>query len=65
MNTYKDFVTGKIRYTRGKFSGWTKPSGPLKVHYAIFNNPRGVVLVPEYCLTPETRTTIGNPPKEA
>jgi len=26
--TYKDFVTGKIRRTRGKFIGWSEPTGP-------------------------------------
>ena len=29
--TYKDFVTGKIRRTGGKFIGWSEPTGPLIV----------------------------------
>lgn len=37
MYTYKDFITGKIRKTRGKFSGWTEPTGFLKVPYAMEN----------------------------
>lgn len=60
MYTYKDFVTGKIRKTRGKFSGWTEPTGFLKVPYAIFKNPRGTVLVPKYLLTAETKQMIEN-----
>jgi len=58
MYTYKDFITGKIRKTRGKFSGWTEPTGFLKVPYAIFKNPRGTVLVPKYLLTKETHEQL-------
>ena len=58
MYTYKDFATGKIRKTRGKFSGWTRPTGLLKARYAIFSNPGGDVLVPEYLLTAETKERI-------
>ena len=24
--TFKDFITGKERWTRGKFAGWTEPT---------------------------------------
>ena len=58
MNTYKDFVTGRIKRTRGVFSGWTPNQGLLNARYAIFKNPKGVVLVPEYCLTKETKEKI-------
>jgi len=58
MYTYKDFLTGKIKRTRGKFAGWTDVTGPLSVKYAIFQNPRGVVLVPAYCLTEESKKEI-------
>lgn len=58
MYTYKDIATAKIRRTRGKFVGWTKPTGLLKIPYAIFRNPRGDVLVPRYLLTQETRDRI-------
>ena len=58
MFTYQDFITKKIRRTKGKFAGWTEQTGLLKVHYAIFRNPRGDVLVPEYLLTKETRERI-------
>jgi tetraacyldisaccharide-1-P 4'-kinase len=58
MNTYKDFKTGKIKRTRGTFSGWTLPQGPLRARYAVFKNPKGEVIVPEYCLTKETRANI-------
>lgn len=52
--TFKDFATGKVRYTRGRFVGWSKPQGPLAVRYACFENRASVVHVPEYCLTTET-----------
>lgn len=58
--TYKDFVTGKIRSTRGRFANWSDPTGPLKARYAIFANQKGIVAVPEYCLTKETREAIAN-----
>ena len=58
MQTYKDFATGKIKRTRGEFAGWTAKQGPLNVRYAIFKNPKSEVLVPEYCLTEETRKNI-------
>jgi hypothetical protein len=58
MYTYKDFVSGKIKRTRGKFDGWTEPTGLLNARYAIFKNPLGVVMVPEYLLMPETKTKI-------
>lgn len=58
MFTYRDFITGKLCKTRGRFSGWTEPIGPLKARYAIFSNPKGEVLVPEYLLTKETKQAI-------
>jgi len=58
MYTYKDFVTGKPKRTRGRFAGWTQPTGLLQVRYAIFRNRYSDILVPEYCLTPETRLAV-------
>ena len=62
MFTYKDFVTGKIHYTRGKFSNWTR-GGPLNAWYAVFNTRKTHVCIPEYLLTPETRAAIPPKPK--
>ena len=62
MTPYKDMVTGKLRHTRGIFAGWTEPTGLVGVPYAIFRNPRGEVLVPEYCLPPEVRRTLKETP---
>ena len=56
--TYKDFATGKQRWTRGEFRGWSETTGPLGARYAIFQNPRGTVCVPAYCLTSETMTRL-------
>ena len=62
MYTYRDIVdTNKIRRTRGKFVGWTEPTGLLQAPYAIFQNRCSDVLVPKYLLTPETVERIGQP----
>lgn len=61
MYTYKDWTRRgevKMRRTSGRFAGWTKPTGLLSVRYAIFRNRAGVVLVPEYLLTAETKQAI-------
>ena len=55
---FKDFTTGKIRYTKGTFSGWTPKQGLVNARYAIFVNPKGTVYVPEYCLTKETKKEL-------
>ena len=56
--TYKDFVTGKPRWTLGKFSGWTESSGPLGVKYAIFERKISTIFVPRYCLSVESLRRI-------
>jgi len=58
MYDYRDFATGKTRRTRGRFAGWTQPTGLLKARYAIFRNPKGDVLVPEYLLTLQSKSDI-------
>jgi len=60
--TYKDFMTDKVRRTYGQFIGWSKPTGPLNVRYAIFRTPKTFVNVPYYCLTEETKKRL--PPPE-
>ncbi len=62
MYTYKDFITRKLRRTRGQFSGWTEPTGLLNAPYAVFKNRRGRVLVPVYLLTNETLSKLPPPP---
>jgi hypothetical protein len=57
--TYKDFATGKQRWTKGQFAGWTE-GGPLGARYAIFQRLASSVLVPEYCLTQETRKELSH-----
>lgn len=59
--TYKDIATGGIKWTRGRFVKWTQPTGLLNARYAVFQLPKSVVLVPEYCLTKDTRNQL---PKE-
>lgn len=55
--TYKDFETGKPRYTRGRFVGWQQ-GGPLNAKYALFKCPSTVLAVPRYCLTAESLAAI-------
>lgn len=57
MYSFRDFASGRTKRTRGKFVGWTR-GGPLNARYAIFQNRASDVLVPEYCLTAETRKRI-------
>lgn len=50
---YKDFDTGKIRFTRGRFVQWYR-GGILNAWYAVFERKSDTLFIPEYCLTPET-----------
>ena len=60
--TFKDFVTGKIRRTRGKFIGWSNRTGKLNVPYATFKTPKTFIHVPFYLLTKETKERL--PPRK-
>lgn len=55
---YKDFITGKPRYTRGKFIGWSEPAGPLGVRYAGFLRQVTLLWIPHYLLTPTTKADL-------
>lgn len=55
---YKDFVTAKTRYTRGKFIGWSERTGPLKRRYAGFERGSDTLWIPIYLLLPETRELL-------
>lgn len=59
--TYRDFATGKTRYTRGQFAGWTQPTGPLNARYAIFCRKGDTLYVPAYCLSKESREQLPKP----
>ncbi len=54
--TYIDFLTGNIRRTRGKFSGWITDG--LSIRRAVFQLRSSAWFVPEWCLTDETRAAI-------
>ncbi len=56
--TYKDFITSKLKWTRGKFGGWTNPTGLINGKYAIFHRPSTDLFVPVYLLTPETERRL-------
>jgi len=62
MYTYKDFVTGKTKRTRGKFHEWQR-GGILNVWGAVFLNRCSALFIPFYCLTDETKQRI--PPRPA
>lgn len=56
VHRYKDINTGKLRFTRGEFVGWSEPTGLLDAVYAGFERASGEVLwVMRGVLTPETR----------
>ena len=57
-HTFRDFVTGKIRFTRGRFEGWTPGTGIIGAKYAIFRTKATEVLIPEYLLTKETKAIL-------
>jgi hypothetical protein len=56
--TYKDFATGKPKWTRGRFAFWTEPTGLLNVRYAVIHRERSDILIPVYCLTAESKRAI-------
>ncbi len=57
--TYRDVEhPEKTRFTRGRFAGWTGPTGLLKAYYAIFQRKSDTLYVPEYLLTQETRKRL-------
>lgn len=58
---FKDFITGKIRYTRGQFVQWQK-DGPLNAWGVLFANRASVAWVPEYLLTAESRAALPKRP---
>lgn len=61
---YRDAVSGKVRFTRGRFEGWTTPSGLLRARYAKFHTLKTYVFVPMYALTAESRQKLPNPEQE-
>lgn len=50
-----------IRFTRGRFIGWTSPMGLCNVPYAIFRTLTREILIPLYDVTKETMAKIGQP----
>lgn len=58
MYTYKGIITGKIIRTRGRFAGWSEPTGLANVRHAMFQTRRGYLLIPPYLLTAETKAAI-------
>jgi hypothetical protein len=55
---FRDFATGTLHYTCAPFGGWTEPSGELKCRYAWFLLRSENLYIPEYLLTPETKTLL-------
>lgn len=54
---YKDH-NRTIHFTRGKFQGWTEPTGLLNVPYARFKLKSEMLFIPMYDLTRETRKAL-------
>lgn len=61
MYTYKDFMTNKIKTTRGKFVGWQK-GGILGAWGAVFANRSSQLFIPRYLLTQETLARLPKAP---
>jgi len=57
MIRYKDFATGKPKFTRGRFVKWIF-GGPLNAPLAVIELPRSMLFVPAYCLTAESRREL-------
>ena len=58
--TYKDFITGKIRRTYGRFVKWH--IGGIAGVYAVFALSASNMFIPACSLTPETKVAIGVEP---
>ena len=56
--TYKNFATDKLRWTAGRFIGWSEPTGPLCAPYAGFQRKASMLWIPKYLLTAETREAL-------
>ena len=56
--TYKDFITGKERYTKGVFIGWMNPSKIVDIRYAKFKRKRSSIYIPEYLLSNGSKQVI-------
>lgn len=56
--TYKDFETGKPKWTKGRFREWTEPTGLLNVRYAVIDRGASTLFIPEYCLTPDSKRSM-------
>lgn len=54
---YRDFETGKVHWTRGKFKGWII-GGLLKTWHVVIQRKRSVLYIPVYCLLPESRDEL-------
>lgn len=61
---YKDFATGATHFTRGRFDRWER-GGPLNGWYAFILLPSSELMIPEYCLTVESRKALPPKPTEA
>jgi hypothetical protein len=53
---HPDFPRNKPQYTRGRFVGWF--SDGFGIRRAIFQRKGDTLLIPEYCLTVETKKAL-------
>lgn len=63
MIRYKDFATGKQKFSRGTFDHWER-GGPLNAWLAIVTCRASALAIPSYCLTPESRKALPAIPQE-
>jgi hypothetical protein len=53
---HPDFPNNKPRFTRGRFAGWFRDG--FGIRRAIFVRRSDTLLIPEYCLTAETKAAL-------
>lgn len=56
---FRDFITRKQRYTRGRFVGWVTDG--IGIKRAVFRTDRTEVYVPVYLLHPESKAMLPKP----
>ena len=58
---YRDFITGRLHYTRRQFLEWQR-GGVLNAWGAVFVSRCGAMFIPVYLLTKESRALLPPPP---
>jgi len=60
---YKDFITGKRKWTAGKFICWDR-GGILNAYGAIVKRQCSILFIPYYLLEKETKSKLPSLPED-